>query len=640
MSVATALTRPFSISRWRLATRGRSERPSPKRKGAVWTAGIVFTVALLLAACLYVRFLGVSRYLWDNPTHDRNAHYLYSLKLATDVRNGQVLQLLSDLNEARVWPPLHGVLAGAVLLAGGRDYRLAVLPSLAGWVLTVLFGFLVARRAVGRGGTLAGLIAALFIAASPAHRAFATDIMLESLGAALSLVVLYTYLLAVQGQEDERWKGRCLGLALSVLFLEKYNYWLLVGLALAAAEFTARPRYFVQWAGDTLGSVPWRRWASAQLRHPLTYALAAVLLLVGVVSWHGDQPFTWGELRISLYPPHNLLHLAYVLVFVRLTAWWWQTGRRRVRRLDDRVRQVVLWHVCPLAVWFLLPKHPSYFLWYLSLANAAPEQPIDLLRGIRQYGAWLIEDYHCDPKWAMLSLGMCAAGLMAWRRVRPGGRAVLLFVIIAAGLAVAHPNQKSRNLHSWMAAVWVMAGMGAATLLYHGRWPRLASWLGGALVTVLAGMQLPALLAAGHSPEGGLHPASFSMLDAIDTYLPDLDHSRRTLILTSVPLKPLAQWTFLERYGRFAGLEEYWYGFGAPGEENRRGFEQWLRTTDCETLVYCDRIASRDWADAGPECELHAELRDLVRTQRAFRLIRQTDFPAYACRIQVWRRRP
>ena len=152
-------------------------------------------------------------------------------------------------------------------------------------------------------------------------------------------------------------------------------------------------------------------------------------------------------------------------------------------------------------------------------------------------------------------------------------------------------------------------------------------------------MQYPALIAAGHAWEGGPHPDHPSMLDAIDVYLADLDDSRRTVILTAVPLKPMTQWTFLERHGNFDRLEEHWYSFGAPGEDNRCGFTDWLRTTDCDTLIYCDKISPRDWADAGPECALHAELRDLVRSQTAFRLVKQRDFPAYACRVEVWQRR-
>jgi hypothetical protein len=601
----------------------------------------VFVAALIFAGCLYVQFLDVHRILWDNPTHDRNAHYLYSLKLATAVRNGDVFQFLNELNEARVWPPLHGVLAATVLFVGGLDYRLAVLPSLAGWVVTILFGFLVARRAVGRGGVLAGLIAALFIAASPAQRAFATDIMLESLGGALSLVVLYAYLVAVQGREDETWKGRWLGLALSLLFLEKYNYWLLVVLALLAAELVARPRLLARLIGNGLRSIVSGRWALAQLRHPLNWAVAVVLLLTGFVWWHGDRPFFWGERRVSLYPPHNVIHLAYMLLFLRLAAWWWQVGRQQAQRLDPRLRQVILWHVCPVAVWMLLPKHPSFFLWYLSLANAAPQQQIDLGRGLHHYGTWLIEDYHLDLRSALLTLGLSLIGLLSWRRLRPGGQAVLLFVLLAGALAVAHPNQKSRNLHSWVSAVWVMAGIGAATLIYRGRsgrWSRLAPWVASLAVAGLAWMQLPAWSQAGHAPEGGLHPAHPSMLEVTDVYLSDLDRAHRTLFLTAVPLKPLLQWTFLERYGRFDRLEEHWYGFGASDAENRGAFAEWLRTTDCDTVIYFEKIAAKDWADAGPECRLHAELQDVLWMQQRFRLVKQHDVPHYACRVQVWQR--
>ena len=117
---------------------------------------LLFLAALVLAGFLYARFLVVDRALWYNPYHDRSAHYPFSLKLATDLENGRPLQLLHDLNEARIWPPLHGMAAATALLIGGRDYRLAVLPSLLGWVATVLLGFLVARRCACAAATWPG----------------------------------------------------------------------------------------------------------------------------------------------------------------------------------------------------------------------------------------------------------------------------------------------------------------------------------------------------------------------------------------------------------------------------------------------------------------------------------------------------
>src|SRR5262249_43887941 len=46
---------------------------SPARSAWLLPA-LVGGLAVLLAAALYVRFLGVHRYLWDSGTHDRNAH--------------------------------------------------------------------------------------------------------------------------------------------------------------------------------------------------------------------------------------------------------------------------------------------------------------------------------------------------------------------------------------------------------------------------------------------------------------------------------------------------------------------------------------------------------------------------------------
>lgn len=614
----------------------------PPRQHSDWLLPtFVFLAALAFAGSLYARFLEVDRALWYNPYHDRSAHYLYSLRLATDVQNGRVLQVLHDLDQARIWPPLHGMAAATVLLIGGRDYRLAVLPSLAGWVVTVLLGFLVARRAAPRGGNLAGLIAALFLVSSPAHRAYATDIMLESLGAALSLLALYCYLLTVQGWPEETGKARCLALALLLLFLEKYNYWLLVVLALLAAETCCRGRLYSRILRDLLRQVNWRRWSAAQLRHPLTWAMVVLLLVSAWAYQNGEQPFILGGHSISLYPPHNLIHLAYVLLFVRLVGWWWRHGRFWARLFDNRIRQIVLWLVGPVLVWFLLPKRPSFFLWYLSFADRAPDQHMDLLGGFRDYATWAVQDYHSSLACGLTAAALSLFGLLAWRQLRPGGIAVLALVLWASVLTPMHPNHKGRMLHSWIPAVWVTAGLGAAALV-HGRgtkrWPRLRPWLTGAAVSAAAWMNYPALNASGHAVEGGTHVEFPSMLDAADACLSDIDHRGRTLLLTSLPLKPMVQWAWLERFGDFGGLEERWFGFGAEGTENRRGFVNWLQSTDCDTLVFCETTIARPGVDSGPECALHAELKDVLPDQRIFRLVQQRELPHLACRVQVWRR--
>src|SRR5688500_11028038 len=115
--------------------------------------------------------------------------------MALDLREGKLLQLLHHFDVgSRMWGPLHPTLMAPVLALGGIDYRLGVIPSLTGWIGAALFGFLAARRAAPNGGNVAGFIAALFILASPAHGAYATDTMLESLGGCLTLAVIYCYL--------------------------------------------------------------------------------------------------------------------------------------------------------------------------------------------------------------------------------------------------------------------------------------------------------------------------------------------------------------------------------------------------------------------------------------------------------------
>ncbi len=639
MAISSTLSAPrvAILSRLREKVQGVHWRPA-----AIVPVLLVLAVAAALAGLAYVRFLEGNRYLWTNSTHDRNAHYLYALKLATEVRQGHIGRLLADLNEGRVWPPLHGILAGTVLLLGGLDYRLVVLPSLAGWMGTAIFSFLLARRAVSRGGNLAGCTAAVFLLASPAYRAYATDVMLESLGACLSLAALYFYLVTVQSRGASPWPGRLLGLSLMLLFVHKYNYWLLIVLGLGVATVTSHYGS-VRWQLSHLFSgLDWRRVVRHQWRQPLNYVFAALLLLISLITWRGDTPILLLGKPLSVYPPHNFIHAAYVVLFLRLLPVWRAQGRAWLSGLEVRAAQVVRWHLVPLAFWFLLPKHPSYFLWYLSLANASDTQTFNLLEGCRSYTRGIVEDYHAATWSALLAAGLAFCAMLARRRLRPGGQALLWFFVLALVLTVAHPNRKSRNLHSWLAAGWVAAGIGLATVV-HGRLTArrrqlLRPWIGSIALGSMVLTHLPSLSAEGHAPEGGPHPDQVSLLDLTDVYLPLLDHANRATVLAAVPVKPLVQWTYLERFGCFDRLEENWYGFGPAGEGNRQGFQSWLRATACDMIVYLDRTAGPNiWEDV-PDTRLHAELRDLLFNQNVFQEVRRREFPRAGCTVHIWQK--
>ncbi len=64
---------------------------------------------------------------------------------------------------ARLGAAHHALLLMPIEMIAGPDNRLGVLPSLGGWVLTMVFGYLLARRIAPWGGDLAGIVAVLFI---------------------------------------------------------------------------------------------------------------------------------------------------------------------------------------------------------------------------------------------------------------------------------------------------------------------------------------------------------------------------------------------------------------------------------------------------------------------------------------------
>src|SRR5262249_6777991 len=155
-------------------------------------------------------------------------------------------------------------------------------------------------------------------------------------------------------------------------------------------------------------------------------------------------------------------------------------------------------------------------------------------------------------------------------------------------LTATHPNHKGRYVHSWVALGWLSAGLGAAALLYGPLTERLAAvrpWLSGAALVALACVLLPALRSPAYAPEGGRPAAPWPRRAGRAVYLPGWTPAGGRAIFGGVPIKPLAQWTFLEGGGDLNRLDKNWYGYGAAGVGNRDGFKEWLRKPTCDTLV-------------------------------------------------------
>jgi hypothetical protein len=617
-------------------TPGQGRPAGVPGRWSAWAPLLVLTLAVAAGATAYLRFLQMPRALWGSCTHDRNAHFCQGLNFALSFRHGDLLQFLHEFHGARVWGPMHGLLQGVVLAVGGLDFRFAVLPSLAAWMLAAVFAFLAARRSAGRGGTVAGLVAALFVLSSPAHHAFATDIMIESLGACLSLLALYLFLVAIQ--DEGLWPSRWLGLALTALFTLKYNYYLLVVFALLATAVCTRPRHYLQ----ILAALRWPSWLRRQLGRPITYVIGLGLAVVAWIVLTGGGSIDAGGRQISLTSPHNVIFLVYVLLFLRGLAWWRRHGRSLTARLGPRGRQLVYWHVWPVAVWFLWPKRLSYCLWFVGPANAGEHPQHDLLGGYALYPRWLAADYHAGPWALLLVVGLVALAVWTARRLRPGGQVFLWFVLIAAVITFHHPNRKSRFLHSWIGGAWVAAGIGLAHAL-HGKLtagrPRWRPWLSSATAGGLAVALLPGVFAQGHAPEGGPNPLRPCTLDLTDAYLPALKGMPHVAILSNMPLKHLARWTLTQQAGRELAVETEVKGQAAAPGQNRQALESWLNSTRSEAVVCIDiPPATAFWEESPLPCPDYRPLEQLLACRQDYCPAGHWDFPRYGCSIRMWRR--
>ncbi len=292
--------------------------PSPSLSSRLPTV-LAVGLSVALAAALYASHLAAPRTLWTDVNHDRNGHYAFAAGLALAIRDLDIVRFGQDVINARIWPPLHGLLLAPVLAVFGPDYRLAGVVSAAAWAATIFAAFALARRllADAAAGLAAGGAAALFVAASPDMRAFAVESMLESLGAALSIAVLLAYVrLRERPGDGARWAQ--LGFVLTLLFFEKGNYWSLTVAALLLAAATIDPRGLRDWLRARLANPALRAIAGRAVAHPLSIASALALVAVAALYLRGPATIAIGGASVSLYPPENLLTVGYALAFARL----------------------------------------------------------------------------------------------------------------------------------------------------------------------------------------------------------------------------------------------------------------------------------------------------------------------------------
>lgn len=606
---------------------------------------VVIVAAAVAAVDVFQQHREGYRSLWVSCNHDRNAHYRFGHELAADLRGGDLTRFASDLDKGSiVWPPLHGLMLAVVILIGGRDPTLAVVPSLVGWAVGAVFAYLMANRAARRFGPLAGVVAAGLVLASPTSRAYAADCMLESLGGCLTLATLFTFLRWEQDRAPAaaRWFGLCL----TLLFFQKFNYWLLAAVACGLTHVVLNWREVGAFLTRLKTDVPWRAWLLAQLRRPLNYPIALLLALCVSIWVNGGYDLDLGGTKLELRTVTTFITIAYALFLLRLTVWWWTGGRHAARAwLGEHRFPVCYWHFTPVLVWFLIPLRITTFVWFLSPANTEKTYHNTFADTAAFYWGGFAREYAGGPALAWVATVLSAAALLAvvWPKAyRRGGWVVPVFTAIGVLLTLRHPNHKLRFLFTPAAGGWTSAGLGmAVTAAAVERFTR--SWVGWAVACVLTAAVAVAVLPLTGTDmvasEAGYQPTPTSLRDLTDVYLGELAPADRPAVFASHPSKFWARWSYLERFDRNDRLQTDLRDGGAFGPATPELFARWCERTRCDVLVFIDIERGSPLDEASPPEEGFAPLRELLPAQTTFTLVKTIPVPARGT-VSVWRRPP
>ena len=601
--------------------------------------GGLLILTLILSIRLYARYLPGSRGQWVVLMHDRNAHLLQSMVLALDLRYLDLVNFISDLNRARVYPPLFGMLAAPFLAVGGFDYHLAALVSLAGWIVTVYLVFLLTRELAPANRCTAALLAALFALRSPAHQAYATDIMLESVGACLTLFALYLYILSHNkrsGASNFTW----LACGLTALFFLKYNYWCLTVINILLWE--AISRY-----GELRSSLQ-RLWVLGdlrvlllrELRHPIGWVLVGIVGIASILLLSGGWQFSWAGQPVRVKASLNLAYAFFLILWVRVALVSWR-HREHIRPLvGDRGVRLIWCHILPISAWLLWPQKLQYFLRLLlgpSGSTKAQRAAYWSWETLSFYPRALVREYHDNAWTALAAISLALLAFVQMSRLSAHARLLLLFLSATAILTTLHPNHQSRYLHTWAPLLWVAGAVGLAVTLGYGPRP------GFVRTAVSSGIMWGLIIAVAISPlasaftrEGSaVHRSEVATaLDLSDYYLPRIGCYAHISIFSTVPLSQFAWWTYLQRYpSQRSHLTVGLKRFGDSVLLNQAQFAEWLRQTSSQAIVFIDIPPGSFFYWPGEEN--HQQYRSLVQSQEMFREVGRRVFPQYGSTVSI-----
>jgi hypothetical protein len=595
-------------------------------------------LTLILTIRLYVSYLPQSRGQWIGLMHDRNAHLLQSMVFALDLRYLDPVSFISDLNRARVYPPLFHMLAAPLLATGGFDYRLAALPSLIGWIGTTILVFLLTRQLAPAHRNAAAVLAALFVLRSPAYQAYATEIMLESLGAFLSLLTLYLYV-SKREETDPKTGFTLLGCALTALFFLKYQYWFLTSAVLLLWEAISRYRVLsarlrVCWVRGDLQGLLMR-----EVHHPLTRLLLGIIGIAGILLLTGGWKFVWAGQAIRVTASLNLAYACFLILCVRTALIWWRNEYEIRSSVGERGRQLLFCHLLPVAAWLLFPQKLQYFLRLLSPMNSSAGQRAAYWNWetLLFYPRAFVREYHDGASLALAAFVLALLAFVRVFRLSARARLVLLFLAVSAILTILHPNHQSRYLHPWIPVLWVAGAIGLASVLtLFGRVPVVGRAIpSGVLATLIVASAIKPLAFA-FAERNSIEAVSgaATALDLSDYYLPRIGCYAHVSIFSTVPLYQFAWWTYLHRYpsqrgNLTVGLDR----FGDSAVVNQMWFGEWLGHTSTQAIVFIDIPPRTLFYWQGEE--RYQQYRNLLQSQTLFREVERRVFPQYGSAVSI-----
>jgi hypothetical protein len=534
-------------------------------------AGALLAVAAVEARSLYLFYLDQPRLpMWDMAGHGWGA-----VELLQALSEGRPLRFLDLLNRQDKWPFGYSLLLLPFVAMGDATFASATLLSAVLFVLVPPLLLWAAREVDdGPAGFWGGLVAAALFLASPFFRVFGILVMREMAGVVFSLLAFCLYLRA--RRLGSAWAWRLAGLASLGLFLVKYNYGLLWGIAVLANEILRRSPEERRELARRIGRLFW----PGPPRRPGRIVLAVWLWLLAVAAVLGIN------FGVGLYAGLVVGAVLVALRFKRdregVRAWWGS--------LPVEIRAALETVVIPLWIWCLSPDpvHPKNIVAFLR--NRATGPPLFSADSLLFYFRSLARDYTPDPL-----LGWAVAALLAVSLVflRKGGepfRFLAITALLGLTLATFHPYKEPRFFATAAPFVLLLAAMAWSRLVHLARPVAggilCAGALAGIAFVAVEKADLPARLAADYKLYSA-GPAFRKPLGFLARWAPGPERVAVLGTFNELSESLVRWWLYQDSRARTAAIVDPPSRFDGkrPPEEIRKKMDCWLEEERPERIV-------------------------------------------------------